>query len=145
MRLRFAAFVLPVLAALAFASCSNEGEGQPCSLYAGNGGNDDCQSGLICTVVTAGDRCCPSDRTTAKTSECALSSAASGDASPAPPVDGSTSESSSPEAASEAAVGEGSSEAASEAGGETGTGGDASDGGGSGDSAGDAPADSSGD
>ncbi|HEY8088394.1 MAG TPA: hypothetical protein VIF09_11130, partial [Polyangiaceae bacterium] len=120
MRLRFAALVLPVLAALAFASCSNEGEGQPCSPQAGNSGNDDCQSGLICTVVTAGTRCCPQDRTTAKTSECALSSTAGGDASPAPPVDGSTSETSSAEGstdgtAQESAAKEGGAEGGSEA------------------------------
>jgi hypothetical protein len=136
MRLRFAALVLPVLAALAFASCSNEGEGQPCSSQAGNSGNDDCQSGLVCTVVTAGTRCCPQDRTTAKTSECALSSTAGGDASPAPPVDGSTSETSS-EGSTEGAAKEGGTEGGAEA--ASGEGGDASDGGG------DAPADSAGD
>ena len=137
MRLRFVALLVPVLAALAFPSCSNEGEGQPCSQQAGNSGNDDCQSGLVCTVVTAGTRCCPQDRTTAKTSECALSSTAGGDASPAPPVDGSTNETSaegSPEGAATEGGAEGGAEAASVEGG-----GDASDGGG------DAPADSAGD
>ena len=75
MRLRFAVCLVPFLAILAFASCSNETEGQPCDMRAGNSGDDDCASGLVCTSVGAqSDLCCPSDRTTAKTPACALSS-----------------------------------------------------------------------
>lgn len=91
MRLRFAVCLVPFIAILAFASCSNETEGQPCDMRAGNSGDDDCASGLVCTSVGAqSDLCCPSDRTTAKTPACALSSSSSDAANPAPPVDAST-------------------------------------------------------
>jgi hypothetical protein len=105
MRKRFASLLLPVVAALLFVSfgaCSNEGEGQPCDTNAGNGGNDDCQSPLVCTtgLNNATDpRCCPQDRANATTPECSLSSANFDGASPAPP-DASTADTSSPEAAS---------------------------------------------
>jgi hypothetical protein len=106
MRSRVASLILPVVAALLLASsgaCQNEGEGEPCDTNAGNGGNDDCQSPLVCTVglTNASDspRCCPQDRANAKTPECSLSSATFDGASPAPP-EASTPDTGSPEAGS---------------------------------------------
>ncbi|MGH7295530.1 MAG: hypothetical protein ACRELB_11380, partial [Polyangiaceae bacterium] len=131
MRLRFAALLVPVLTALAFASCSNEGEGQPCSQLAGNSGNDDCASGLVCTVVSVeGNRCCPPDRTKAKTQECALSSTTGDGGNPNPPLDASSGDASASDATSaDGPATDGAGEAAVEAGAEGGSsGGDASDG-----------------
>lgn len=131
MRLRFAVVLLPILAALAFASCSNEGQGQPCDPLAGNSGDDDCQSGLVCTPTSnAGSRCCPQNRQTATAPECVLSSTTTDAASPTPPVDAG-SESSPLDAPSEAVV---------EAEAETGPASDASDGSASEASTTDAPA-----
>ena len=130
------AFLLPVLAALAiipFSACQNEGEGKPCDTQAGNGGNDDCQPPLICTTGLTNTgansaRCCPQNRATATTPECAqATSVVNGDASSAPP-DSSTAETSSPEAAQPEAAGDAPPESAAEAGLETGAGDDASDG-----------------
>jgi hypothetical protein len=89
-RFRFAFIALPVAAAvaLAFAACQGESEGMPCDINAGNHGNDDCQSPLVCTTGLAnvqGARCCPQDRTQSTTPECALGSAVTDAASPAPP------------------------------------------------------------
>ena len=54
--------------------CQGQGEGEQCNRLAGNNGNDDCQSGLVCNtsvVSTPGfGRCCPSDRTQATTAIC---------------------------------------------------------------------------
>ncbi|HEY6459705.1 MAG TPA: hypothetical protein VIY73_06120 [Polyangiaceae bacterium] len=94
MRPRFAILLVPVvLAAIALASCSGETEGQPCDRSAGNSGNDDCASGLVCTQVSTatGSRCCPQDRTTAKSPDCALSATTDQDANPEP-VESSTSD-----------------------------------------------------
>jgi hypothetical protein len=77
-------------AALAFtvlSACSGQGEGQLCSPNAGNQGNDDCQSGLVCVVAPATytlGRCCPQDRSKATTAVCSANSGGL-DASPAPP------------------------------------------------------------
>jgi hypothetical protein len=72
-------------------ACSNQGEGEICDPDAGNAGNNDCQSGLVCTKSTLpgveGFRCCPSDLTTAKTAVCSISHGVA-DASPAPPDGG---------------------------------------------------------
>jgi hypothetical protein len=112
MRPRLALFLVPLLAALLapmFVACQGEGEGMPCDPNAGNDGNDDCQSPLVCTTGltnATGARCCPQNRATATTPECKLSSATFDGESPAPP-DGSDEEepeTSTPEAASEAAV-----------------------------------------
>jgi len=115
MRPRFASLLLPLVAGLLFVSfgaCTNEGEGQPCDTNAGNGGNDDCQSPLVCTtgLTNATDpRCCPPNRADAKTPECSLSGANFDGASPAPP------DASSPEAtSSEAAASEASTDAPAE-------------------------------
>ena len=67
-------------------ACSNQGEGARCDHLASNGGNDDCQNGLVCTPSSslngAGyDACCPQDRTQATTSVCSLSMATGIDAS----------------------------------------------------------------
>lgn len=118
----FAVLALPVLAALALASCLNEAEGQPCDPLAGNSGNDDCRNGLVCTQVSAGTRCCPTDRATATAPECVLSSTVSDAANPTPP-DSSTTETSTFDAPLETAT-----EAAPETGGEAAPTGDASDG-----------------
>ncbi|HEY1691610.1 MAG TPA: hypothetical protein VGG39_05595 [Polyangiaceae bacterium] len=99
MRPRFAILLVPFLAAIALASCSGETEGQPCDRSAGNSGNDDCASGLVCTQVSTatGSRCCPQDRTTAKSPDCQLSATTDQDANPEP-VESSTSESSTSDA-----------------------------------------------
>jgi hypothetical protein len=90
MRLR--TLLLPVLAVLALElapACSNESEGQPCNQLAGNSGNDDCQSPLVCTVVPAGTRCCPTDRSQATTVECSVSAGKPpGDSAPPPETEG---------------------------------------------------------
>ena len=69
--------------------CQGQGEGELCNRLAGNNGNDDCQSGLICnTAVTSTPgfgRCCPNDQTTAKTTIC-KGSTSGVDASAAPPA-----------------------------------------------------------
>jgi hypothetical protein len=86
-------FVLAALATLAIGSslatgCSNQGEGERCDHLADNSGNDDCQDGLQCTLATDlnshTDLCCPPDRRTATTPQCALNQGGF-DASPAPP------------------------------------------------------------
>jgi hypothetical protein len=73
MRLR-SVLVLPFAAALVFAACSNQGEGEICDRDASNGGNDDCQSGLVCgpspNPNIHGFRCCPPAGTAATTVEC---------------------------------------------------------------------------
>jgi hypothetical protein len=82
-RLRLpAAFAFTVLSA-----CSGQGEGELCSPNAGNQGNDDCQSGLICVVAASRyvlGRCCPQDPSKATTAVCSANSGGL-DASPAPP------------------------------------------------------------
>jgi hypothetical protein len=50
--------------ALLLAACGQQTLGQPCSIKAGNGGNDDCESGLVCTAGgqlghPGYDVCCP--------------------------------------------------------------------------------------
>jgi hypothetical protein len=87
MRSRFVCALLLAFAAVALASCKGEGEGMPCDTRAGNNGNDDCQSPLVCTpgLSVNGPRCCPVDRQhNATTPECALGSGVI-DASTAPP------------------------------------------------------------
>ena len=71
--------------ALFFAACSNGGEGDRCSRFADNSGNDDCQNGLKCTLAgelngkQEADRCCPQDRSTsAAGSVCALATPSNG-------------------------------------------------------------------
>ncbi|MDP9033621.1 MAG: hypothetical protein M3O50_02350 [Myxococcota bacterium] len=69
------AIALMPLLAVTFGACSSQGEGERCGPEAGNAGADDCQSGLICVRTNntnAVYRCCPSDRTQATTSACAL-------------------------------------------------------------------------
>lgn len=82
----FSLLAVPVLAAgVLIAACSDEGEGQPCSLL--NGSND-CQSNLICEKPPGQSNspavCCPMDLSQATTPECSLPSGVV-DASPAPP------------------------------------------------------------
>ena len=102
--LLFSLLAVPALVAgLVVAACSDEGEGQPCDPRAGNNGNDDCQSGLICKQQAGGSpRCCPSDPSQATTSECKLPSGGV-DASPNPP-DARTMEAASQDSPGEAAA-----------------------------------------
>jgi len=118
MRFRFAILVIPFAAALAFGACNGESEGQPCDRNAGNNGNDDCQSPLVCTPGLS--RCCPVDRTQATTPECSLNSSTS-DASPAPPDsttgdgpagEGSTGDGAAGDAKGDAVTGDGATESA---------------------------------
>lgn len=66
-------------AAVALAACSNQGEGGRCDQLASNGGNDDCQDGLVCTssrdLGSGSDLCCPPDRTTSTTAACQVKQA----------------------------------------------------------------------
>jgi hypothetical protein len=98
MRFHFAFLALPLAAALLAGACSGEGEGMPCDTRAGNGGNDDCASGLVCTSGLAnaqGARCCPPQRQNATTPECSQGTGSSDGASPIPPDSGGTEASSS--------------------------------------------------
>jgi hypothetical protein len=103
MRFRFAFLLAPALAAVAVAACSGESEGQPCDRNAGNTGDDDCANGLVCTQVSAtqGSRCCPADRSTSTSPDCAETTSTEGDASPEPP-DTSVLDTSTPDAPVEA-------------------------------------------
>jgi hypothetical protein len=109
-----AALVGGLLAGLAVA-CSNQGEGERCDTLADNGGNDDCQDGLVCTPGTSlnppqsTDRCCPQDRTQAQTSVCQQpTTSVGGDAAP-PPFDsglhdGPSGDSSNPDSATDSSA-----------------------------------------
>ena len=84
--LLFSLLAVPVLAAGIFVvACSDEGEGQPCSLA--NGSND-CQANLICMAPPGRSNspavCCPQNPAQATTPECALPGGII-DASSAPP------------------------------------------------------------
>lgn len=78
MRLRLASFlaVAVVSALIGLAACSNESEGQPCSLF---NGNNDCNNGLVCETppnlgaTNAPTVCCPPAGQPASTPECSLS------------------------------------------------------------------------
>jgi hypothetical protein len=106
MRFRFAVLLLPAaLAASIVGACSNQGEGGVCDVRASNNGNDDCQSGLVCTPITGvnGARCCPQDRSTATTVECSISPGV-GDASSALPDSATPTPEAGPDVAAEAAA-----------------------------------------
>ncbi|HEX3344310.1 MAG TPA: hypothetical protein VHS09_07040 [Polyangiaceae bacterium] len=123
MRPRLAFLLAPLFATFVFIACQSEGEGQPCDTNAGNSGNDDCQPPLVCTTGLQNansPRCCPQDRSTAKTPECSLSSTTLEGGNPAPPdasPDSSTADGGSPEGSAD-----GPAEGASETGDDTGTG-----------------------
>lgn len=79
---------LALLVALAsFAvGCSLQAEGDRCSVANASG---DCESPLVCTkreLLTAStvDRCCPADRSTATTAECAVTFTGNVDAGSSP-------------------------------------------------------------
>ena len=103
---RTARFSLPlsfatVVVVAATAGCSGQGAGELCNFQAGNGGNDDCASGLTCqprpaTVNVAGFGICCPQAGPSSAAACSANGTAS-DASPAPvfpeagadvPVDG---------------------------------------------------------
>ena len=82
-RSRFARLVIgPLAAALLFAlsasACSNQGEGERCDVRGDNAGNDECQDGLTCRLVTTTNaaaqsyRCCPLDQTAPTVAECKI-------------------------------------------------------------------------
>lgn len=100
----FFALTVPVfVVGILIAACSDEAEGQPCDPRAGNGGNDDCQSNLVCTTTgVPSPRCCPQDRSQATTPECALPTSGV-DANPNPP-DVKTGDTSSQDSPAEAKV-----------------------------------------
>ena len=92
----FGPFVVS-LALLAFAAasgaCNNQGPGDVCDVTAGNGGTDDCQSGLTCTLAPGAlgspnqYRCCPTgSMQQSGPAVCNSSSSTPGDASTAPPA-----------------------------------------------------------
>lgn len=59
-----ALLALGLAAVLGQASCSNQGEGERCNILGDNGGNDDCQVGLVCKPKAQlngaqDDLCCP--------------------------------------------------------------------------------------
>lgn len=76
--------ILVAGASVTIVACSNQGEGDRCDTAGPNGGNDDCQSGLVCTSKSTlnsnADLCCPPDRTQATTNECAISKPPIGEA-----------------------------------------------------------------
>ena len=72
--------------ALGTSGCSQQGEGDRCSVA--NGSND-CEAPLVCTrreLLTAStvDRCCPADRAKAGTVECSVTFTGSVDAGTSP-------------------------------------------------------------
>ena len=79
LRARLVVVALAALAALA-SGCSNEAEGQPCSVKSygndpnGQNGADDCADGLVCTragvLNSNSDLCCPPDPRNATVPEC---------------------------------------------------------------------------
>ena len=80
-----------------FPGCSNQAEGERCDTNGDNGGNDDCQSGLVCVHANQlngasdSDRCCPPDRSRATADICKLSTTpVGGDAAPPPSNDSGT-------------------------------------------------------
>jgi hypothetical protein len=81
---RFAWLLLGLVPAVFFAvpACSNQAEGERCETRSENGGNDDCQDGLICwkasDLGTNADLCCPPDRSRATVAACRLPSAPPG-------------------------------------------------------------------
>lgn len=75
-----------VTLAVAASGCTQQGEGERCSVA--NGSND-CESPLVCTrreLLTASsvDRCCPADRAQASTVECSVTFTGSVDAGTSP-------------------------------------------------------------
>jgi hypothetical protein len=76
-RFRFVGVALAVSLGglIALSACSNYGGGERCELLSGNNGNDDCEDGLQCRVVTAAGynsspRCCPVNRAAATHPAC---------------------------------------------------------------------------
>ncbi|WP_394848044.1 hypothetical protein LZC95_11335 [Pendulispora brunnea] len=71
MRTRFLVVALCVFGVIgaAFApGCSNQAEGERCSI---DNGNADCESNLECVSVSAGQyRCCPNPRTSSSSAAC---------------------------------------------------------------------------
>jgi hypothetical protein len=77
---------LLVSLALAVSGCSQQGEGDRCSVA---NGSSDCEAPLVCTrreLLTGStvDRCCPADRAKATTTECSVTFTGSVDAGTSP-------------------------------------------------------------
>ena len=74
-----------LVTALIAIACSNSGEGERCDTRAGNNGNDDCATGLICTKteeladqtykIDFMGRCCPPRGTASKSAACGVTQA----------------------------------------------------------------------
>jgi hypothetical protein len=85
-RLAFAALASLAALALGAVGCSQQAEGERCSVA---NGSADCEAPLVCTkrdLLTGStvDRCCPADRAQATTAECAVTFSGAGDAGSSP-------------------------------------------------------------
>jgi hypothetical protein len=73
-----AALAAVLVSALSVSACSNQGEGERCDIRGDNAGNDECQDGLTCRLVTTTNaaeqsyRCCPLDQTAPTVAECKI-------------------------------------------------------------------------
>lgn len=86
-------------------ACANQGEGERCDTFAGNNGNDDCQSGLVCIgpgqlqwpapeggnpqTTTTGICCPPQGGRAPTTAVCGMMSSGFNNDAVAPPPDAS--------------------------------------------------------
>jgi hypothetical protein len=67
------AFVSCALVSIWLGACAGQGEGDVCDINAGNTGDNDCRSGLVCNGSlpgVMGARCCPSDPALATSAVC---------------------------------------------------------------------------
>jgi hypothetical protein len=84
------------LTVAALAACDGQGQGDLCNTMAGSAGNNDCQSGLVCTprqaiVASPYGICCPVDLSTATASNCQTNGMSQGNPTPTPAsTDGAT-------------------------------------------------------
>lgn len=102
----FAALLALPLLVVIVASCSNQGEGERCDTS-----SDDCQSGLVCTIVSATGSvstegfCCPANKAASSSENCSVQAVKPGEV-PAPDASatasdgGTTDASATPDAAS---------------------------------------------
>lgn len=83
---------LILAATLLAAGCINSREGERCDTNAGNRGNDDCASGLICKPTGNSARCCPEAGVATDPSCTSTQSSFIGDAGVTAPFDSGLSE-----------------------------------------------------